>query len=106
MSKKRSPKQAEACVICSKAIDRGYPTCADCELLRNFHDRPCRCESCANPDYFPAAMRARFPGQRLVLIAKSSDPPGLVRASLGFDAIKPEYHQRIAKAMCALMRMS
>jgi hypothetical protein len=102
MSKRRSPKQAAGCVICGAINDRSYPTCADCELLRHFFDRPCRCESCTDPNCFPAAVRERFPG--LVLVATSDDPPELRRFEFTLDAIKPEYRLEIAKGLCEMIR--
>jgi hypothetical protein len=108
VSKRRAPNRADSaerlCPICKQPFDveRDYPLCVNCESLRHYTDRPCRCESCANPEIFPEAIRARFPG--LVLIAQSDDPAGLRRCELSIDTLKPEVRLEFAQAISDLIQ--
>ena len=89
------------CLHCQEEIETDYPMCKTCTPLRHFFNQPCRCESCANPEIIPEALRQRFPG--LVLIAKSSDPAGTRRVELSLDAIKPECRLPFAEAIRDLL---
>ena len=90
------------CLHCGEENLRDYPMCETCAPLRHFTNLPCRCESCANPEIIPEALRARFPG--LVLIARSSDPAGTRRVELSLDAIKPECRLPFALAVSELLK--
>jgi len=89
------------CEICGADNLRDYPLCPTCETKRHYTNRPCRCESCATPEIFPEALRARFPG--LVLIARSDDPADLRRVEFTFDALKPECRTGVAVALSNLL---
>src|SRR5262245_55193546 len=86
---------------CRNEVLHDYPMCKVHEPVRHFFNRPCRCESCATPEIFPEALRARFPG--LVLIARSDDPADLRRVEFTFDALKPECRTGVAVALSNLL---
>lgn len=91
------------CPICNGENLSDFPLCSACAPLRHFTNRTdCKCVSCADPEYFPAAVRARFPG--LVLVATSSDPPELRRVEFSMDAIKPERRLAIAQGLSELVK--